>query len=58
MDTWQKHVHDKVGAFVEAKFEYVENEVTISLNQREAYIVLKALEAAEKLDNPLQAVGE
>lgn len=53
MDEWQKHVHDKVSAFVDTDFVYTENEVTLSMNQREAYVVLKALEAQDKSENPL-----
>ena len=30
----------------------MEGEVTISLNQREAYVVMKALESQENLENP------
>ena len=48
MDKWQGHVYDKVSAFTESEFEYSENEVTISLNQREAYVVLKALEYQQR----------
>ena len=54
MDKWQKHVYNKVLAFVDANFEYTENEVTISMNRREAYIVMKALQAAEKVESPLR----
>jgi hypothetical protein len=52
MDNWQKHVFDKCSAFVSEEFAYVENEVTISLNQRETYIVMKALEDQQKYLNP------
>ena len=52
MDNWQKHVSDKCSAFIDEDFEYEENEVTISLNQREAYVVLKALEDQQKYRNP------
>ncbi len=58
MDNWQKHVADKVSAFIEADFEYKENETYISLNQREAYVVLKALEDQQKYLNPLLVVEE
>ncbi len=47
MDKWQQHVYDKVSAFLSNEFEYRENEVSISMNQREAYIVMKALESIE-----------
>jgi len=53
MDNWQKHVFDKCSAFIGEDFEYNENEVTIILNQREAYVVLKALEDQQKYLNPL-----
>jgi len=56
MDKWQSHVFDKVSAFVDQDFEYSENEVHISLNQREAYVVLKLLEAHEKAEAPLVAL--
>ena len=56
MDNWQKHVSDKVKTFIDADFEYEENETTISLNQREAYIVLKALEDQQKYLNPLLTI--
>ena len=46
MDNWQSHIYKKVSAFT--GFEYEENETTISLNQREAYIVMKALEDQQK----------
>lgn len=44
MDNWQKHVAEKMECFAGQEFEYNENEVTVSLNQREAYVVMKALE--------------
>ncbi len=58
MDNWQKHVADKVYAFIDADFKYEENETHISLNQREAYVVLKALEDQQKYLNPLLVVEE
>jgi len=57
MDNWQKHVHDKCSAFVGEDFEYAENETTISLNQREAYIVKRALEDQQRYLNPLLDVS-
>lgn len=57
MDQWQKHVADKCSAFVGEDFKYVKGEMTISLNQREAYVVMKALEAMEKQENPLREVS-
>ena len=56
MDNWQKHVQHKCSTFVSEKFEYSENEFTISLNQREAYVVLKALEDQQRYLNPRLAV--
>lgn len=53
MDNWQKHVFDKCSTFVGADFKYEGHETTISLNQREAYIVKKALEDQEKYLNPM-----
>ncbi len=44
MDNWQKHVFNKLSAFIDEDFKYEEEEVTITLNQREAYVVMKALE--------------
>lgn len=51
MDNWQKHVFNKCSAFIGEDFEYSENEVEITLNQREAYIVMKALEDQQKYLN-------
>ena len=56
MDNWQKHVADKCAAFVGSEFKYSEHEVTISLNQREAYVVMKALEDQQRLLNPVLVV--
>ena len=58
MDTWQKHVYNDCAAFVGETFEHSENEPTISRGQREAYIVMKALEFQEKHENPLLQIGE
>lgn len=57
MDTWQKHVWTKVLAFIDSDFEYNEGspEVTISINQREAYVVMKALEDQQRFLDPLVA---
>ena len=54
MDNWQKHVFDKCSAFTGADFEYEEKEVTISLDLREAYVVLKALEDQQRFLNPMK----
>ena len=56
MDNWQKHVFDKCQTFLGTDFEYEEHEVQITLNQREAYIVMKALEDQQL--NPLIEVKE
>ena len=48
MDNWQKHVKEKCACFVGTEFEYSEHETTISLNQREAYVAMKALEDQEQ----------
>ncbi|KKL95039.1 hypothetical protein LCGC14_1858620 [marine sediment metagenome] len=61
MDALQKHVFRKLDAFIGEDFKYVENEVTISLNQRESYVVMKALKAQERYENPtlvVDSVGE
>ena len=58
MDNWKKHVYDKCSVFVKEEFKYEENEVTISLNSKEAYIVLKALEDQQMLRNPILEVPE
>lgn len=58
MDNWQKHTFNKLAAFVDQEFEYDENEAHISLNQREAYVVLKALEDQQKYLNPALLVPE
>lgn len=53
MDVWQKHVYTKVSAFADSKFEYTDGpEVHIEINQREAYVVLKALEDQQRYLNP------
>ena len=57
MDNWQSHVYSKMSAFIDEKFVYTENEVNISLNQREAYVVLKALEDQQKYLNPTMSIG-
>lgn len=57
-DNWQKHVYNKCSAFIGEDFKYEENEVSISLNQREAYVVMKALEVQEKVENPMMIVEE
>lgn len=44
MDKWQEHVLGKCRAFLKEGILYEEKEVQISLNQREAYVVMKALE--------------
>jgi len=59
MDVVQKHVFQKVSAFVNEKFEYLEMgqyEPWISLNQREAYIVLKLFEN-QKPPRRLSGIG-
>lgn len=56
MDNWQKHVFDKCLAFTES-FEYEEKEVTISLNLREAYVVLKAFEDQQRYLNPAKEIN-
>ena len=56
MDSWQKHVYNDCSAFVGEKFEHIENEPTISLSKREAYVVMKALEDQQKYLNPLLEV--
>ncbi len=57
MDNWQIHIRNKCSAFLGTEFEYEKNEVTISLNQREAYVVMKALEDQQRYLN-LQLVVE
>ena len=57
MDTWQEHVYKDCAALVGQEFEHAD-EVTISLGQREVYIVMKALEFQEKYENPLLEVKE
>lgn len=58
MDNLQKHVHQKCSAFTDEHFEYEENEVTISLNSKEAYVVMKAIEDQQRFLNPLVPIGE
>lgn len=53
MDNWQKHVFDKCSAFINEDFKYDKNEVTMSFNQREIYVLMKALEDQQKYLNPL-----
>ncbi len=54
MDIWQEHVYKDCVTFVGSEFKHSENAVTISLDQREAYIVMKALEDQQRYLNPLQ----
>lgn len=58
MDEWQKHIYNDCAAFVDTKFEHIENEPMISFGQREAYIVMKALEDQQRHLNPLVKVEE
>ena len=53
MNNWQNHVADKMSAFIGEDFEYAENEVRMDINQREAYVILKALEFQELHSRPL-----
>lgn len=56
MDVWQEHVYKDCKAFVGAEFEHTEHAPTISLEKREAYIVMKALEDQQKYLNPILCV--
>ena len=56
MDKWQEHVYKDCIAFVNEEFEHQENETTISLGQREAYIVMRALEDQQKYLNPVLTI--
>ena len=56
MDNWQIHIRNKCSAFLGTEFEYEKNEVTISLNQREAYVVMRALEDQQKYLNPVLTI--
>lgn len=56
MDNWQEHVYKDCAAFVDQEFEHIEHEPTISLGQREAYIVMKALEDQQKYLNPIRSI--
>jgi len=56
MDVWQGHVYNDCSAFVGASFEHSEHEPTISFGQREAYIIMKALEFQERYDSPALAI--
>lgn len=58
MDNWQKHIYNKCSAFISEDFKYEEKETTISLNLREAYIVLKALEDQQRYLNPALLVED
>ena len=63
MDNWQKHVFDKCAALVDEDFKYEEKETTISVNSKEAYIIMKALEDQQKFHSPIleipaDAIGE
>ncbi len=58
MDVWQEHVYKDCAAFVGEKFNHLENEPTISLGQREAYIVMKALEDQQRYLNPMITIPE
>lgn len=52
MDNWQKHVFDRCSEFLGEDCDYSGTE-KLTLNQREAYVVLKALEDQQKYLNPL-----
>ena len=58
MDTIQKHIYDDCKTFVGEEFEHSENEPTISIGLREAYVIMKALEDQQRLLNPLVTVEE
>ncbi len=58
MDVIQKHIYNDCRAFVGEKFEHHKDEVTISISQREAYVIMKALEDQQRLLNPLLFVDE
>ena len=57
-DVWQNHVYDVCKGFVGEDFEHEENEATMSINQREAYIIMKALEDQQKYLNPQIIIKE
>ncbi len=56
MDKWQEHVYWNCRSFVDTELEHIDNEVTISLVQREAYIVMKALEDQQRYLNPQMVI--
>ena len=58
MDTIQNHIYNDCRVFVDEKFEHHENEATISICQREAYVIMKALEDQQKYLHPLKVVPE
>lgn len=58
MDVIQNHIYNDCKAFVDEKFEHCENEPTISLGLREAYVIIKALEDQQRYLNPPLVVSE
>ena len=57
MDSWQKHIYNDCAAFVGEDFDGNEKiGATISFGQREAYVVMKALEFQEMYGNPMLIV--
>ncbi len=57
MDVIQKHIYNDCKTFVGEEFEHQENEPTISIGLREAYVIMKAFEDQQKYLNPLDKLG-
>ncbi len=53
MDSWQKNIGDKLSVFLDIKSIDGPEEVRIDINQKEAYVLLKALEDQQRYLNPL-----
>ncbi len=56
MDSRQRKLAEKLKLFVDDDPKVSENPVTIGINNFEAYLALKALEAQEKYENPMLIV--
>jgi len=58
MDDWQKSLHERLVEFIGDTGEFTEskNPISLSINIKEAYVLIKALEAQEKFENPMMIV--
>lgn len=57
MDIWQMQLYDRCKVFLEAE-DCATDPLKTSFDQKDVYVIMKALEAQEQYENPLVAVGE